>query len=70
MEVVLGFFQEIKLTKKPSKNKFVQVHIIFLGQEAGSQKKSLNGAKIQAIKDFLTLNSKMQVCNYDEMVEY
>ncbi|MCP8719654.1 MAG: reverse transcriptase domain-containing protein, partial [Asgard group archaeon] len=70
LEIVLGRLQEAKLTVKPSKCRFAQDHVKFLGHEVGSGKRSPSEAKIQAIRDFPTPTTKTNIRSYLGTVGY
>ncbi|XP_035211689.1 uncharacterized protein LOC118185877 [Stegodyphus dumicola] len=70
LDVVLGRLQEAKLTVKPSKCKFAQDHVKFLGHEEGFGKRSPSEAKIQAIRDFPIPTTKTQIRSYLGTVGY
>jgi hypothetical protein len=67
---VLTCLGKAGLTVKPSKCKFAQDHVKFLGHEVGSGKRSPSEVKIKAIQDFVTPTTKTQVRAFLGIVGY
>lgn len=70
MEVVFKRLLEAHSTVKPSKCKFLQDHVRFLGHEVRSGKRSPSDVNIQTIKDFPTITTKTQLRSYLGTVGY
>lgn len=68
--MVLKRLRGVDLTVKPSKFKFVQDHVKFLGHEVGSGKWAPGESNLQAIKDFPIPTNKIQLRAYLGMVRY
>ena len=61
LDEVLKRLSESGLKVKPTKCKFAQDHVRFLGHEVGSGKRSPSQVKIQAIQNFPTPKTKTQI---------
>ncbi|GFW77158.1 hypothetical protein TNCV_2725881 [Trichonephila clavipes] len=60
IDIVLGRLRKAGLKVKPSKCKFAQEEVLFLGHRIGSGSRSPSDLKIKAIADFPRLNTKIQ----------
>ncbi|GFV95594.1 retrovirus-related Pol polyprotein from transposon 297 [Trichonephila clavipes] len=70
IDVVLGRLRKAGLKVKPSKCKFAQEEVLFLGHRIGSGSRSPSDLKIKAIADFPRPTTKTQVRSFLGLVGY
>ncbi|GFX37002.1 retrovirus-related Pol polyprotein from transposon 297 [Trichonephila clavipes] len=70
IDIVLGRLRKAGLKVKPSKCKFAQEEVLFLGHRIGSGSRSPSDLKIKAIADFPRLTTKTQVRSFLGLVGY
>ncbi|GFT58084.1 retrovirus-related Pol polyprotein from transposon 297 [Trichonephila clavipes] len=70
IDIVLGRLRKAGLKVKPSKCKFAQVEVLFLGHRIGSGSRSPSDLKIKAIADFPRSTTKTQVRSFLGLVGY
>ncbi|GFX78805.1 hypothetical protein TNCV_1919381 [Trichonephila clavipes] len=68
--IVLGRLRKAGLKVKPSKCKFAQEEVLFLGHRIGSGSRSPSDLKIKAIADFPRPTTKTQVRSFLGLVGY
>ncbi|GFT36529.1 retrovirus-related Pol polyprotein from transposon 297 [Trichonephila clavipes] len=70
IDIVLGRLRKAGLKVKPSKCKFAQEEVLFLGHRIGSGSRSPSDLKIKAIADFPRPTTKTQVRSFLGLVGY
>ncbi|GFU14810.1 retrovirus-related Pol polyprotein from transposon 297 [Trichonephila clavipes] len=70
IDIVLGRLRKAGLKVKPSKFKFAQEEVLFLGHRIGSGSRSPSDLKIKAIADFPRPTTKTQVRSFLGLVGY
>ncbi|GFU52140.1 hypothetical protein TNCV_774821 [Trichonephila clavipes] len=70
IDIVLGRLRKAGLKVKPSKCKFAQEEVLFLGHRIGSGSRSPSDLKIKAIADFPRPTTKTQVRSFLVLVGY
>ncbi|GFW43762.1 retrovirus-related Pol polyprotein from transposon 297 [Trichonephila clavipes] len=70
IDIVLGRLRKVGLKVKPSKCKFAQEEVLFLGHRIGSGSRSPSDLKIKAIADFPRPTTKTQVRSFLGLVGY
>ncbi|GFX70620.1 retrovirus-related Pol polyprotein from transposon 297 [Trichonephila clavipes] len=70
IDIVLGSLRKAGLKVKPSKCKFAQEEVLFLGHRIGSGSRSPSDLKIKAIADFPRPTAKTQVRSFLGLVGY
>ncbi|GFW84672.1 retrovirus-related Pol polyprotein from transposon 297 [Trichonephila clavipes] len=70
IDIVLGRLRKAGLKVKPSKCKFAQEEVLFLGHRIGSGSRSPSDLKIKAIADFPRPTAKTQVRSFLGLVGY
>ncbi|KAF8795001.1 Transposon Ty3-I Gag-Pol polyprotein like [Argiope bruennichi] len=61
LETVLKRIEAANLTLKPSKCKFTQDYVLYLGQTAGLGSRRPSETKVQAVVDFVTPKTKTDI---------
>ncbi|GFV53651.1 retrovirus-related Pol polyprotein from transposon 297 [Trichonephila clavipes] len=70
IDIVLGRLRKVGLKVKPSKCKFAQEEVLFLGHRIGSGSRSPSDLKIKAIADFPRPTTKTHVRSFLGLVGY
>ncbi|GFX09850.1 retrovirus-related Pol polyprotein from transposon 297 [Trichonephila clavipes] len=70
METVLQRIKRAKLTIKPSKCKFAQQNVKFLGHIVGQGFRTPSEIKVQSVLEFPTLRTKTQICAFLGLAGY